>query len=693
VKTPRASHPTPQVAAAPAAAALAPSSPDAGPPVEGAALLPGVIDAQSELAAVDLEPETLIRVAAGRASEITGADGVAVAMLDGDAFAYRHAGGALSAYAGRHFTCDAGVLGYAARTGETHHSRDVTTDPSGGAELWPHAAVRSLIAVPLRHGGESIGLLMVVSTSPHAFRAAHVQALRVLGGILASALSHSVTLGANKALLAERTAALAALRESEERFRNAFEHASIGMAIVALDGRWTRVNIALCEIVGYSEAELLTTDFQHITHPDDLEADFASMRQLVSGAVRYYHLTKRYYHKHGHVVWAALSVSLVRDERGRPLYFIAQIQDVSQQKQSEWLEDDRRDVLEMVACHQPLDSILDRLCRMAERQVPGVCASVVLLQDGSLRNVGPNLPVDFNDALRPKMLSLAAALCARAELNGRFAACDIANDPEWAIFRDAAAAHGLRGCWAAPVRSSEGDFLGMVTLYLRRPRKPDEWGQRLLDLAVRLATVAIEHRDLAQQLTHRAFHDPLTGLPNRVLFEERLEHAIARARRNRTSVALLAVDLDRFKSINDSLGHEAGDELLQQFAQRIHTSLRETDTVARVGGDEFMVVLPDLNEAAGAEVVARKLVDAMQAAFHVAGRDLRVTASIGVCVYPRDAQDLLTLQRGSDAALYRAKGSWGRFALANEPETESPDAPPGVAPKPPGSGAPALHIR
>jgi diguanylate cyclase (GGDEF)-like protein/PAS domain S-box-containing protein len=662
--------------------------------VEGAALLPGVIEAQSELAAVDLDPDTLLRVAAERARAITGADGAGVAMLDGDAFVCRYAGGTLAACAGKHFNGDGGVLGYATRTGETHHARDVQTDPTGSGEPWPELGVRSLIAVPLRHGGQSIGLLLVVATSPQVFRTAHVQSLRVLGGILAAALSHSVTLGANKGLLAERTAALAALRESEERFRNAFEHASIGMAIVALDGRWTRVNIALCEIVGYSEAELLTTDSQHITHPQDLEADFSAMRQLVSGDVRYYHLTKRYFHKHGHVVWASLSVSLVRDERGRPLYFIAQIQDVSQKKASEWLEDDRRDVLEMVARHQPLDTILDRLCRMAERQVPGVCASVILLQDGSLRNVGPSLPTEFNDALRPKMLSLAAGLCARAEAEGRFAICDIANDQEWENFREAAAAQGLRGCWAAPVRSSEGDFLGMVTLYLRRTRKPDEWGERLLDLAGRLATVAIEHRELAEQLTHRAFHDPLTGLPNRVLFEERLEHAMARARRNQTFVALLAVDLDRFKSINDSLGHEAGDELLQQFARRIQVSLRETDTVARVGGDEFMVVLPDLNDAVGAEVVARKLVDAMQAAFHIAGRELRVTASIGVCVYPRDASDLLTLQRGSDAALYRAKGSWGRFALASELETASADGPgAGGTVNTPAQKTPSLYVR
>jgi diguanylate cyclase (GGDEF)-like protein len=321
---------------------------------------------------------------------------------------------------------------------------------------------------------------------------------------------------------------------------------------------------------------------------------------------------------------------------------------------------------------------------MAERQVPGVRASILLLQEGSLRNVAPNLPGDFAEAIRPRLLSLAAALCVRADSQGRYACCDITSDPEWANYRETALAHGIRGCWAAPVRSSEGDFLGMVVLYLRQPALPGAWGERLLDQAGKLATVAIEHRELAQQLNHRAFHDPLTGLPNRRLFEERLEHAMARARRNKTFVTLLAVDLDRFKAINDSLGHEAGDELLQQFSDRMRSALRETDTVARVESDEFMIVLPDLNDPAAATVVAKKLVETMRAPFQVAGRDLRLTASFGACVYPVDAQDVFTLQHGANAALYRAKTSWGRYATAADIEGSAvPEALPIPAPSAP----------
>ena len=643
------------------------TSEGAAGPSDVSICLTAVLEAQAELAAGELEPDTLVRLVAERASALCGADGAAAALTDRDEYVYRYASGILSLYTGVRFGTDAGVLSYTMRTGEAYHCRDSETDPGTEDYVWCHLGARSMVVVPLRHGGQMIGLLQVVSSRPHAFRPWQVQALRVLGGVLAAALNHAAAQTSNRKLLSERTGALAALRESEERFRNAFESASNGMAIVALDGRWIRVNDALCDMLGYSGKELLATDFQSITHPEDLAADMAHVRGLISGGTRFYHMVKRYFHKHGHVVWALLTASLVRDEQERPLYFVSQVVDITQQKQSEWLEDDRRDVLEMVARHQPVENVLLRLCRMAERQVRGVVASLVLLQDGTLKNVAPNLPPDFAEALAPKLLTLAAALCARAELNGRFACSDIGRDVEWAAFREAAFAHGFRGCWAAPVRSSEGDFLGMVVLYLRNLREADEWGQRLLEQAAKLAAVAIEHRELAQQLTHRAFHDPLTGLPNRVLFEERLEQAVARARRNRTSVAMVAVDLDRFKQINDSLGHEAGDELLQQFSARVRASLRETDTVARVGGDEFLIVLPDLTDPKGPAVVAKKLLGALRAPFTLAGNEVTVTASMGVCTYPQDAQDIVLLHRGADAAVYRAKRSGrNRYQLASD---------------------------
>lgn len=135
--------------------------------------------------------------------------------------------------------------------------------------------------------------------------------------------------------ISARQQAEEALGESEERFRSAFDNAAIGMALVAVDGRWLKVNHALCEIVGYCEQEMLATTFQAITHPDDLDADLNYVRQQLSGEIRAYEMEKRYFHKLGHVIWILLSASLVRNAEGKPLYLIAQIQDITERKQSE----------------------------------------------------------------------------------------------------------------------------------------------------------------------------------------------------------------------------------------------------------------------------------------------------------------------------------------------------------------------
>jgi PAS domain S-box-containing protein len=131
---------------------------------------------------------------------------------------------------------------------------------------------------------------------------------------------------------AERKRAEEELRRSEKRFRSSMEHAAIGMALVAPDGRWLRVNRALCKIVGYCEAELLATNFQSITHPDDLEADLNYIRKMLAGEIDTYEMEKRYIHKDSHSVWIQLNVSLVRDTAGHPVHFISQIQDITERK-------------------------------------------------------------------------------------------------------------------------------------------------------------------------------------------------------------------------------------------------------------------------------------------------------------------------------------------------------------------------
>ncbi|UCC97473.1 MAG: PAS domain S-box protein [Phycisphaerales bacterium] len=159
--------------------------------------------------------------------------------------------------------------------------------------------------------------------------------------------------------ITERKQAKERLQVSEERFRNAFETSGIGMGLVGLDGCWLKVNTALCEIVGYTDSELLTKTFQDITHPDDLEPDLDYVRQLVAGEIPNYHMEKRYIHKDGHNVWIILSVSLVRDSAGNPMYFVSQINDITDRRQAEE---------ELIRYQTQLRSLVSQLALTAERE-------------------------------------------------------------------------------------------------------------------------------------------------------------------------------------------------------------------------------------------------------------------------------------------------------------------------------------
>lgn len=166
-------------------------------------------------------------------------------------------------------------------------------------------------------------------------------------------------------------------------------------------------------------------------------------------------------------------------------------------------------------------------------------------------------------------------------------------------------------------------------------------------------------KEAEERLEYLAHHDPLTGLPNRLLLHARLDHSIRQAQRSNGMVAVLFFDLDRFKHINDSLGHPAGDQLLQAFAQRLTDSLRSGDTVARLSGDEFIVLLDQVGSSASIAAIARKLIDALKPSVTIDGSRIRATASIGISVYPDDGHTGATLLRNADAAMYRAKEEGG----------------------------------
>jgi diguanylate cyclase (GGDEF)-like protein len=194
-------------------------------------------------------------------------------------------------------------------------------------------------------------------------------------------------------------------------------------------------------------------------------------------------------------------------------------------------------------------------------------------------------------------------------------------------------------------------------------------GQGQPELLARSIRYAIERKRAEERLTYLAQYDQLTGLVNRTLFRDRLIHAMARSKRLQQPMGLMLLDLDRFKAVNDTMGHDAGDQLLKVVADRLHECVREVDTVARMGGDEFTIILEGLSHEDDLVVVARRITQSLSAPFNIQDQQASIGVSIGITIYPTDDHEIDDLLRHADAAMYRAKQRGGNafeFHISND---------------------------
>jgi diguanylate cyclase (GGDEF)-like protein/PAS domain S-box-containing protein len=583
------------------------------------------------------------------------------------------------------------------------------------------------------------------------------------------------------------------LEESEERFRFAMHFSAVGMALVAPEGRWLGVNPALCEIVGYSEAEMLAIDMQSITFPDDRGLDALQVGELLKRGIDSYQTNKRFVRKDGRVVWTQLSGSLVWMQTGEPHYFIYQIQDITNRVRTEqalraseerfrtiaeatqeWIWEIDQDGI-YTFCSPAVEAILgyapeklvgkncldivapntrqtvadmlhrgtiekrgwrdmvlhlkhaaggirwldnnalplldaygavvgyrgvarditqrrlqqERIARLSRIQavLSGINSTIVRVRDrrelfrescriavqqggfrmawiglveadalkatplewdgfdqGFLAEVGNQLAQRNDD---PSAVGRALQSRKMVVLN------DIEADPD-AAFKDAALARGFRSQMAMPLIVGD-QAVGVLVLYAAEVGFFDYEELKLLkDLAGDIS-FALDYISKEEQLTYVSYYDTLTGLANRQLFFDRLAQGLNAARAEKRDLAVMLIDLERFKRINDTLGRYAGDQVLKELASRLRRTISESATPARMGGDRFAVVVPNLPGPSMARWVEEWIVDSFAEPLIVDDIELRTTVKIGIALYPADADSAEILFANAEAALKRAK--------------------------------------
>ena len=444
------------------------------------------------------------------------------------------------------------------------------------------------------------------------------------------------------------------------------------MVLGDLDLRVLDANAAFAAFLGREPGEIVGQSVASYSEPGDMLVARRLHAELLAGTTRHYSMEKRYMRADGTLVWGEVTVSLLRDDRGRPVSLYAQVQDISARRRAAAALDNRARYGEAAAELGRIALVAADLVELAERTADvvaerlGADACTITEVDGMelhcLATFGEPFGRRQGERWEMRARSLAGLVFAT---DGPLVVEDLTSERRRRVAATARLGHARRDRHRG-----------------RGPRRPRRHGRRPHPLAARMDRGRVslparcrQHHGLGDRAhgarggraVHRALHDPLTGLPNRDLFADRLELALARARRGAPHPAVLIADLDQFKLVNDSLGHQAGDELLRAVAPRFADAVRETDTVARFGGDEFVVLCDGVGSEGHALELAQRLAAVLDEPVELASGPVYVSASFGVA-FAAPESDADGLLRDADAALYRAKARGrGRCELFDAP--------------------------
>jgi diguanylate cyclase (GGDEF)-like protein/PAS domain S-box-containing protein len=422
------------------------------------------------------------------------------------------------------------------------------------------------------------------------------------------------------------------LRDSEERYRATFEQAAVGIVHVSFDGRYLRCNTRFAEIVGYAQEEIPGMTFQQITLPEDQAKCETARQQIASGAIEGASLEKRYLRKDGSLIWVKLTCSTQRDAEGRALHNIAIVEDINARKTVE----------------ESLTAAQGAL-RLSEERYH--TAFQTCLDSIAIKRLRDGIYIDANQAFLDNLGFEREEIIGRTPLElGIWVDDRDSQKIEEMLHQDSI----CRGLEARFRRKNREIFWGHISASVFE----SDGVPCILSI-----TRDISDAKLAEEeIRNLAFYDPLTALPNRRLLLERLRQTLAVSVRSGRSQALLSIDLDDFKTLNDTLGHQKGDLVLQEAARRIAACVRAADTMGRLSGDEFVVMLEDLSEvpeeaAAQAKSVGEKILASVGNLYLIEGRECRSTCSIGIAVFGGRRISTDEILQQADIALHQAKAA------------------------------------
>jgi diguanylate cyclase (GGDEF)-like protein/PAS domain S-box-containing protein len=415
------------------------------------------------------------------------------------------------------------------------------------------------------------------------------------------------------------------------------------ICVVDSEGHFLYVSAGGERVFGYTAEEMLGRQMLDMVHPDDRDKTLKTVADIMAGQAKV-DFENRYIRKDGSIVHLLWSARWSEDNSIR----IAVARDISKIKQAEATQTALLQISEAAHTEASLPDLYIRIHQIIADLLP---ISQFVIGLGNKNNSAIDL---VYSCLRTRQVGESARLI---EL------CDLVGTQGRSLTQADLAKHHFPEDWLATPLKSQNGIAGALMVKTSAADKIYRFDElELLEFVSDQIAAAIERRKMLESLHQLAMYDQLTGLPNRRLFHDRLQLTLARAKRNEERFAILYLDLDNFKQANDRFGHELGDELLCETSRRLQDCLRESDTVARIGGDEFVIILDQLPESGWASDVADKVQQALLPEYQLGEVSLAVSASIGIAVYPDDGESASTLLQQADINMYRAKQAARRYS-------------------------------